>query len=400
MFAFSLMNYFDRTIMSIAGPHVMKELALTPTQMGFVYSSFLLAYALFMMPGGQLVDWLGGRRSLTMMGFGTAMMTGLTGLGGNLAALVGIRFLMGMCTSPIYPACGRMCGQWIAPVYLGRVQGIIISGSSLGGAVSPILFSALIVRWGWRLSFVAAAAATTLLALTWMLAVPERPAPVVATDAPRTSWRLLLANRSLLWVTAAYSAAGYFTYIFYYWVYFYFGEIRKLGYEQSARFTTTVFVVSGLMMPLGGWLSDRLVKAYGEQFGRRAVPMAGFTLSAILLYAGTLTTDTWTTVFLFAFSMGFSAVCEGPFWAMTIKLGGDQVGAACSILNTGANLAGFIAPVLTPFIASYFGWSAGLYFGCLVILSGVFACWRVRLSTPTEQPLAPGPRVGLKPSAS
>jgi MFS family permease len=164
-----------------------------------------------------------------------------------------------------------------------------------------------------------------------------------------------------------------------------------LGYEQSARFTTTVFVVSGLMMPLGGWLSDRLVKAYGEQFGRRAVPMAGFTLSAILLYAGTLTTDTWTTVFLFAFSMGFSAVCEGPFWAMTIKLGGDQVGAACSILNTGANLAGFIAPVLTPFIASYFGWSAGLYFGCLVILSGVFACWRVRLSTPTEQPLAPGP---------
>jgi MFS family permease len=92
MFAFSLMNYFDRTIMSIAGPHVMKELALTPTQMGFVYSSFLLAYALFMMPGGQLVDWLGGRRSLTMMGFGTAMMTGLTGLGGNLAALVGIRF--------------------------------------------------------------------------------------------------------------------------------------------------------------------------------------------------------------------------------------------------------------------------------------------------------------------
>jgi MFS family permease len=80
-----------------------------------------------------------------------------------------------------------------------------------------------------------------------------------------------------------------------------------------------------------------------------------------------------------AFAMGFASFCEGPFWAMTIALGREQVGAACSILNTGSNLAGFIAPVLTPWIASFAGWSWGLYFGCFVILLGAAACWLVDL---------------------
>jgi MFS family permease len=379
MFGFSLMNYFDRIIMSIAGPAIMKELALSPTQMGLVYSSFLLAYALFMMPGGQLVDWLGARRTLSAVGLSTAAFTGLTAAGSALAPLAAIRFLMGLCTSPLYPACGRMCAQWIAPVYLGRVQGFVISGSSLGGAVAPVLFSWLMGRLGWRMSFVTAAAATATLALIWAAVVPDRQARAANRDTPQTSWRLLLANRNLLWLTAAYGAAGYFTYIFYYWIYFYFGEIRKIGYDRSALFTTLVFVISGLMMPAGGWLSDRLSKAYGAHFGRRAVPIAGFTLSAILLCAGTLATGDWTTVCLLAFAMGFASFCEGPFWAMTIALGGEQVGAACSILNTGSNLAGFIAPVLTPYIASYAGWAWGLYFGCFVILLGGVACWRVRL---------------------
>ncbi|MEO8127895.1 MAG: MFS transporter [Bryobacteraceae bacterium] len=388
MFAFSMMNYFDRTIMSIAGPYIMKEFGLAPTQMGVIYSAFLLSYALFMMPGGQLVDWLGPKRSLTLMGFGAALFTGLTAWGGTpgLGSLLGvlpafavIRFLMGIATSPLYPACGRMCANWIAPVYLARVQGVIIGGSSLGGAVAPILFSTLMQRLGWRMSFAVAAAATALLALVWSLSATDLPGALPAGKAPPPAWLSLLKNRNLQLLTAAYAALGYFTYIFYYWIYFYFGEIRHLGYEQSARFTTLVFIVTGLMIPFGGWLSDKLTKTYGERFGRRAVPIGGLTLSAILLCAGTLTTGTWTTVVLVAFSMGFASFCEGPFWAMTIRLGGEQSGVACSILNTGANLAGFIAPVLTPYIASYLGWSWGLNFGCFVILLGALACWRVRL---------------------
>ena len=83
MVMFSLMSYFDRTIMGIAGPGIMREFGLTETQMGNIYSAFLLAYALLMIPGGQLSDRYGPRIVLTVTGLGAALFTGLTALGGR-----------------------------------------------------------------------------------------------------------------------------------------------------------------------------------------------------------------------------------------------------------------------------------------------------------------------------
>lgn len=375
MAGFSLMNYFDRNIMSIAGPRIMKEFNLDPTQLGTVYSAFLLAYAGFMMPGGHFADRIGPRRAIAFVGFGTALFTALTALGatpglgsvlGVLPAMLVIRFLMGFFSSPLYPACGRMNAQTIPPAQLGRVQGIIIGASSIGGAIAPILFQVLMSRAGWRISFVIAGAATGLLALAWVLLAARDTAPRADSAAAKSSWRDLLANRNLMLITASYSALGYFSYLFYYWIYYYFGEIRHMGAEESARFATLVFIVNGLMIPLGGWLSDR--------FGRRRVPIIGLTLSAFLLIAGTFATGNFTTAILMAFSMGCASVCEGPFWAMAIRIGGDQAGTAGSILNTGANITGFIAPILTPWIASIAGWSWGLYFACAVVLAGALAC--------------------------
>jgi nitrate/nitrite transporter NarK len=74
------------------------------------------------------------------------------------------------------------------------------------------------------------------------------------------------------------------------------------------------------------------------------------------------------TVAMLALSLGFAAAAEGPFWSTAIDISGDNVGAACGILNTGGNLGGMLAPVVTPLIAKGFGWSGGLYFGCLIVL--------------------------------
>ena len=63
MIALSGMSYFDRTIMSIAGPGIMKEYGISETAMGAVYSAFLLSYTICMTPGGWLTDLFGPRRA-------------------------------------------------------------------------------------------------------------------------------------------------------------------------------------------------------------------------------------------------------------------------------------------------------------------------------------------------
>src|SRR5437773_6555348 len=85
MFALSVISYFDRTIMSIAGPEIIKEFGIQPTQMGWVYSSFVLGYAIFMIPGGSLADRLGPGNTLALMGLASALFTALTPLGAHPA---------------------------------------------------------------------------------------------------------------------------------------------------------------------------------------------------------------------------------------------------------------------------------------------------------------------------
>ncbi len=92
MIALSCLSYFNRTIMSIAGPTVMKEFSISPADMGTVYSAFLLSYTILMSAGGWIADRFGQRAVLAVTGFGAARLTGLTSICGNpgLGALLGV----------------------------------------------------------------------------------------------------------------------------------------------------------------------------------------------------------------------------------------------------------------------------------------------------------------------
>lgn len=129
----------------------------------------------------------------------------------------------------------------------------------------------------------------------------------------------------------------------------------------------------GVMTPLGGFVSDALVRRFGPKSGRRIVPFIAMPISAICLFVGPGGWGTFATVTLLSLALGFSASAEGPFWATAVDIGSGQAGAAGGIMNTGGNAGGMLAPILTPLIARHFGWEGGLYFGSFVVLLGVGA---------------------------
>jgi len=387
---FSTVSYFDRTIISIAGPALMKGFGISPVQMGSIFSAFVLGYALLMIPGGHLTDRLGGRVTLALVGVMSGAFTAMIVLGGRpglgtylgiVPALFAMRLGLGTVTAPLYPACARITANWIPVAHHAWVQGLIIAGSSLGAAISPVLFAWMLFHFQWRVSFLLAAVISAMLGAVWYAYARDFPPesrhsmPCRVTSGGRTRWMKLFANRNLMLLTYAYSALGYFQYIFFYWIYYYFGEVRHLGTQSSAKYTTLLFLTEGTIIPLEGLLSDHLTRLYGAQFGRRIVPMGGLVLSALFTYAGTVMGGISGAVCCLSLAFGLSASCEGPFWAAVTEMAGDQVGGASSILNTGAQIAGMFAPVLTPYIASRAGWSWGLYTGSLVALSGVVAIY-------------------------
>jgi ACS family glucarate transporter-like MFS transporter len=402
LFCFSTANYFDRIVMTAAGPRMMRDFGLSPTAMGSVYSALVLGYALFMIPGGHLSDRIGARRALALLGIVSALFTALTTLAGTkvvpawmstVAVLIAIRFALGIASAPLYPACALVTRNWIPPIFHARVQGLVIAGSSLGAALSPVLFTWLLNRFEWRTAFLPAALAPAALAAVWYwfardTAPSKEPSVEVLKQARTpTPWLRLLANRNLWLLTCAYAALGYFQYIFFYWMYYYFGQVLHLSEAASARYTGMLFLVEGLIMPLGGLVSDRLAKIRGLQFGRRWVPIASLALAAALTCAGTLSAGLMA-VACFSLAFGSAACCEGPFWATVTELGGEHVGSASSILNAGAQVGGFFAPVLTPIIAALFGWSWGLYAGAAIICLGAVAIYFVKIQPAEKSPLA------------
>jgi MFS transporter, ACS family, glucarate transporter len=386
MFGLSVMSYFDRTILSIAGPGMMKEYGISEVRMGSVYSAFLVAYALCMIPGGRMADRFGPRLVLAWMALGSGLFTSLLafaatpGLGtliGVVPALIVIRLAFGAFTAPLYPTCNRTNANWIPPRNRARATGLANSGSGFGGAVSPLLFSWMMSRYGWRMSFMLAGIATGIFGLIWFLYVRDHPPgvdpPKLRRTRERAPWRALLTDKNVLLLTFGFAVLGYFEYIFFYWIYYYLGEIRHLGASQSARYTTVLFLVWVLMMPMGGLICDRLMSRFGRKLGLRITAFMSLSLGAGLLCAGVYVTETLTAVALMSLALGFAGIADVTYWTSGIEVAGIHVGAVGGILNTGANVGGALAPIMTPWIASFAGWSWGLYLGCLMALAGAVA---------------------------
>ncbi len=400
MFALSAISYFDRTILSIAAPVIIHDFGISETGMGAVFSAFILSYGIFQAPGGRLADRFGPHRVLTLACLGAAVFTGLTALGGEpglgtwlgvIPSFVMLRLLFGAFTAPLYPACGKMVAGWFPAVHHAKLQALVITGAPAGAAISPMVFSQLIALFGWRVSFWIAAAVTTVLVAIWFFAAGNGPraglsTPVAVSPPPRPEWRLLLSHRSLLLLTAGYLCLSYFEYIFFYWIYYYLGEVRGLGAERSAIYVTWLFVSMAAMLPLGGWASDRLVLRYGRKLGRRVVPIVGMTLSAALLYAGAASGGALETAGFLALALGLAASCEGVFWGSAIDIGGRRIGAVGGILNTGGNLGGILSPLVTPLLARHAGWTWSLHVASLIVLAGVVTWLFIDPSRPIEDP--------------
>lgn len=370
LFGMVVISYFDRTVLSIAAPTVMKEFGFSEQQMGWIMSAFLWSYASMMIPGGRLSDKLGTRRTLTGALAGSGLFTALAALGGGFATLFAARVGFGVGQAPLFPAVNKTNAIWSRPDQRARVQGLVASGAGLGSALSPFAVTWIIAWSGWRAAFVLAGVVSILSAWMWWTFASDAPNAQYAQAKP-APWRTLLTNRNLLLLTLGFTALDYYEYIFFYWVFYYFGEIRKMSANDTAMYATIFFLTWLVMTPFGGWTADFLSKKWGRKAGLRAAAMGFLIASAIVMVIGTGSEDSKTAAVLMSLAFGLCSCSDVNFWASTIEVMGDQAGAAGGIMNAGGNFGGALAPVCTTLIAASYGWTSGLYFGCAIAMIGV-----------------------------
>jgi MFS family permease len=61
-----------------------------------------------------------------------------------------VRFALGAFSAPLYPSSAGMNANWVPILDRAHLQGLIIGGAPLGGAITPVLFARLISRYDWQ----------------------------------------------------------------------------------------------------------------------------------------------------------------------------------------------------------------------------------------------------------
>ncbi|MFM8286378.1 MAG: hypothetical protein ACKOGA_06585, partial [Planctomycetaceae bacterium] len=88
LMAQAAMVHFNRVSISVVGSELfIREGTLTESEMGRVYTAYLVVYTLLMLPGGLLIDRFGPWKALLGMGLGSCLLVPLTGLAGMLPGL-------------------------------------------------------------------------------------------------------------------------------------------------------------------------------------------------------------------------------------------------------------------------------------------------------------------------
>src|SRR5262249_54366197 len=177
---------------------------------------------------------------------------------------------------------------------------------------------------------------------------------------------------SLVLLTISYGAVGYFEYLFFFWMQYYFNTELQLGKETSRDYSTVIYLSMAAGMWVGGGLSDLAVPRFGIRLGRALIPVTGMLAGAALLVIGVQANDPRWIVTWFSLALGAIGATEGPQWTIAIDLGGVRGATAAGIFNTGGNIGGLLAPIFTPFISDLFGWGWAIAMGSVVCLVGAF----------------------------
>lgn len=392
-FALSVITYLDRVCIATAAASIREELRLDAIQMGWVFSAFTLAYAIFEIPSGWLGDVVRPRRVLTRIVLWWSAFTMATGLAWNLFSLLTFRFLFGAGEAGAFPNASRSFSEWFPAREQGRAHGVIFMGTRLGGALAPPVALALIRHFGWRTSFWAFGTLGMIWTAGWWWWFRDDPSQHPSVNQAELEiikqgrrseskyasieWRRLL-NSNLLFVCMTYFAFGYGLYFYLTWLPTYFREARGFSATGAGLWSSVVLLSGAGSSIAGGLWTDRWSRKYGLKIGRCGVASSTLILSGVVLGAAALSNSSTVSALLMAVAAGIADLSISAAWAVCHDIGGEAAGTVTACMNTFANFGGAIAPLAMGYAVQWAGsWTLPILVTGIVYVGGGLVALRI-----------------------
>jgi MFS transporter, OPA family, glycerol-3-phosphate transporter len=401
--------YFNRYNLSFASSDLCKTFGFTNTEYGAIQSGRSWSYAIGQFFNGLLADRIGGKTTLAIGGYGTALLNVLFGLGfyhqklGPMFAMLWwyilLRSFDGYVQAFGAPGMVKINAAWFARPERGRFAGIfglmINLGRFINNSISPLLLAGLTIfsyrfpPGSWQLVFFVPAVFVTLCTTLMLLVTKSTPehagypgaVPLETMDGagdqplPLALVLKTILSNPLVWLTAwAYFCTGVVRYGVDDWFPKYFKESRHIA------LTSSTFQIVGWMIPLvatagsiiSGYVSDLL-------FGGRRAPVAAFLYftETVILLIGAHADSLWgvsAALILVAFTCNATHSILGA--AAPMDFGGRKMaGFACGVIDSWQYIGAGVAGLGFGALIDHLGWGTWLYamagfgiLGCALML--------------------------------
>ncbi len=272
----------DGTLITVALPTVAHGLHVKGSTTSAVLSAYFAAYALLLIPGGELVDRFGARR-LALSGLAVFAVGALAGaLAQSFGALIVARVIQGAGAGLVSPAALAGAVSGFPPERRGSALGIWGASAGMSNLAGPLLGGLLTVVFGWRANWwallpLAAAAAIAIARLLPPIVHGEEEGGNPALNRIVLAATLVAALTFAVMIGAFYIAEQYLQ--------------RVAGFSALGASGALVLValLVGAAAPLAGKLVDRhgekvpaLIGFVAAGFGLALLGIPGFKLDGIV----------------------------------------------------------------------------------------------------------------------
>lgn len=387
LFASTVINFIDRQTLSVLAPILLLQYHWTNTDFATILIAFRIGYTVMQGVGGRLVDRLGARRGLSLTVMFYSCVASLTALAHGLAGFRLFRFLLGAGEGPNWPGATKVAAEWFPDNERAWAVAIFDSGSSIGGAIAPLLaLYAFKLMGSWRPVFLVTGSLGFLWILAWRwLYLPPEQHPRLAPQeleyirlgrAPGArvsicaaiTWRKLLRYRQTWGIVFGRFLLDPYWFLIADWFALY---LRSRGFrlEQSILGFWVPFLGADIGNFVAGALSSYWIsRGWSVSRSRRTVLLI-FGPSMLILIPTAFTSNYLILVLLFAYATFAYAACSTMFLSLPSDVfHPDAVASVSGLGGTGAGIGTLISTYLIGTISDRFS------FQPIVMICSVMPC--------------------------
>ena len=395
LFLAGIINYMDRAALGVAAPFVRKDLGLSPSALGVIFSTFFFGYALFAFVGGQLADKYGPRAIYIWSATAWSVLCGLTGAVTGFASLFIVRALFGFAEGPMNSTTNRTITNWFPREETSRTIGFTFSGQTVGSAIAAPIVGLLAIAYGWRLAFLVIAIFGLIWVVAWMYFVTDLPrqnrrvgageialvtesraatAPTAADKA--LPLRTYLGRASTLSLGLGMFAVNYTLYIFLSWLPTYLVSALHMDVKKMAFVAAIPWACGFIGYAGGGIIGDFAYRRMSDRLlARKLTTILPLALAAVALIAVNVAPDALTAVTLIAVAVMMLTCSVQSCWATIHEIVPEtRVGGVSGFIHLLSNISGIIGPTATGLAVQYLGgYSSAFAIASALAVAGVVA---------------------------